>query len=138
MPAGLAQDAAAGIDEHDCQIGRRGSGRHVAGVLLVTRCIGDDELALRRREEAIGHVDRDALLAFRFEPVDQQREIDVLAGRAVLPGILLERGKLVLEDQLRVVEQPSDQRRLAVIDRSAGKKTQERLVLLLGEIGAKF
>ena len=39
---------------------------------------------LRRREEAVGDVDGDALLALGLEAVDQQREIDVVAGRAVL------------------------------------------------------
>ena len=33
---------------------------------------------------AIGDVDGDALLALGLQPVDQQREIDLLAGRAVL------------------------------------------------------
>ena len=43
----------------------------------------------RRGEIAIGDVDRDALLALGLEPVDQQREIDVVAGRAVLLRIAL-------------------------------------------------
>ena len=55
---------------------------------------------LARREIAIGDVDRDALLALGFEPVDEQREIDILAGGAVFFRIALERGELVVEDQL--------------------------------------
>ena len=39
------------------------------------------------REIAVGDVDGDALLALGLEAVDQQREIDVLAGGAVLPRI---------------------------------------------------
>ena len=50
--------------------------------------------------------------------------------RAVLLRIALERGQLVLEDQLGVVEQPADQRRLAVVDRAAGQEAQQRLLLL--------
>jgi len=50
---------------------RRGAGHHVAGVLLVTRRVGDDERAPRRRKEAISDIDRDALLALVFEPVEQ-------------------------------------------------------------------
>jgi hypothetical protein len=40
---------------------------------------------LRRvgREEAVGDVDGDALLALGLQPVDEQREVDVLAGGAV-------------------------------------------------------
>ncbi len=42
------------------------------------------------------------------------------------PGIRVQRGELVLEDQLGVVEQPADQRGLAVIDRAAGEEAQQR------------
>ena len=83
MPPGLHQHALARIDQDDGQLGGRGAGRHVAGVLLVARRVGDDERALRGGEEAVGDVDGDALLALGLEPVDQQREIDVVAGRAV-------------------------------------------------------
>ena len=131
-----AQDALPRIDQHDGEIGRRGAGRHVARVLLMAGRVGDDELALRRREEAIGDVDGDALLALGFQPVDQQREIDVFAVGAVLAGNRAQRGQLVLEDQLGVVKQPADQRRLAVIDRAAGQKAQQRFLLLLGQIVA--
>ena len=136
MAPGLRQDALAGVDQHDGEVGGRGAGRHVARVLLVAGRVGDDELALRRREEAIGHVDGDALLALGLQPVDQQREIDVLAGRAVLLRIALQGRQLVLEDLLGVGKQPADQRRLAVVDRAAGEEAQERLALLSGEIVA--
>ena len=81
MPARLGEQALAGVDEQDGEIGGGGAGRHVAGVLDVARRVGDDEAAARRGEEAIGDVDGDALLALRLQPVDEQREVDVLAGR---------------------------------------------------------
>ena len=89
MPPGLGEDALARIDQQHREIGGRGAGRHVAGVLLVARRIGDDEGAPRRREKAVGDVDRDALLALVLEPVEQQREIDVVAGRAEAPRLAL-------------------------------------------------
>jgi len=46
---------------------------------------------------------------------------------AVTLGILLQRRELVFEDQLGIIEQPADQRRLAVIDRAAGQKAQQAL-----------
>ena len=84
MPPGLRQHALARVDQDDGELGVGGAGRHVARVLLVARRVGDDELAPVGGEEAIGDVDGDALLALGFQPVDQQREIDVAAGRAVL------------------------------------------------------
>ncbi len=84
MAPGLAQHALARIDQHDGEIGGRCAGRHVARVLFVAGRVGNDELALRRGEEAIGDIDGDALLALGLEAVDQQREIDVVARCAVL------------------------------------------------------
>jgi hypothetical protein len=73
MPAGLDDDALARIDQHQREIDGRGAGRHVAGVLLVPRGVGDDERAPLGREKAIGEIDGDALLALIFKPVEQQR-----------------------------------------------------------------
>ncbi len=44
----------------------------------MARRIGDDEFALLGCEEAIGDIDRDALLALRCKAVDQQGEVDFL------------------------------------------------------------
>jgi len=41
--------------------------------------VGDDELAAIGGEEAVGDVDRDALLALGGESVDEQREVDIAA-----------------------------------------------------------
>ena len=49
--------------------------------------------------------------------------------------IRLERRELILEDHLRVVQQPPDQGGFAVVDRSAGDEAQQALVLVLLEIG---
>jgi hypothetical protein len=85
--------------------------------------VGDDELPLGRGEVAIGDVDRDALLALGPQPVGQQRQVRV----GVAPGQAgaLDRLELVLEDRLRVVEQPADQRRLAVVDRAGRGEAQQ-------------
>ena len=47
VPAGLLGQALAGVDEHQAEVGGRGAGDHVAGVLHVARGVGDDELAGR-------------------------------------------------------------------------------------------
>ena len=45
-------------------------------VLLVTRRVGEDELAACGGEIAVRDVDRDPLLALRLESVGEQRKID--------------------------------------------------------------
>src|SRR6185312_7308124 len=66
----------------------------------------------------------DALFALGLESVDQKRVVDVLAGRSELPRVALERRKLVVEDQLLLVQHPPDQRGLAVVDRTAGQEAK--------------
>ena len=123
MALGLLHDALAGVDEDQRQIGRRGAGDHVARVLHVARRVGDDELAPRRVEVAVRDVDRDALLALGTQPVGQQREVDVLvATPAARLRDLLEQ---VVGQLLGVVEQPADQRRLAVVDRPGRREAQQ-------------
>ena len=74
----LLGQALAGVDEHQAEVGGRGAGDHVAGVLHVARGVGDDELAGRRREVAVGDVDRDALLALGAQAVGQQGQVGVV------------------------------------------------------------
>ena len=73
-------------------------------------------------------VDRDALLALGREAVEQQREVELAAERAVAPGLDLERRELVVEDQPGLEQQAPDQRRLAVVDGAAGDEAQQALL----------
>ena len=134
MTPRLRQDALAGVDQDDREIGRRCAGGHVPRVLLVAGRIGHDELALFRREEAIGDIDGDALFAFRRQPVDQKGEVQLVALRSHLLRIGFQRRQLVLEDQLGFIEKPPDQGRLAVIHAAAGNETQQRFLFLGLEI----
>ena len=131
VPPGLGEDPLAGVDEDDGQLGGRRAGHHVARVLLVTRRVGHHELAPLGREEPVGDVDGDALLAFGRQAVDEQGEVEVVALRTDLLRVGLERGQMVLEDQLRLVEEAPDQGALAVVDRPAGDEAQQRLVLVV-------
>jgi hypothetical protein len=99
--------------------------------LLVARCIGHDELPALGREEAIGDVDRDLLLALGREPVEEEREIKLLALGPVFAGLNRERIQLVVEQQPGLVEQAADQRGLAVIDRPAGDEPQQAFAFVL-------
>ena len=121
-PRLLAQ-AGGGVDQDEREVGRRGPGGHVAGVLDVARAVGDDELAMRRGGVAIGHVDGDALLALGPQAVGDEGEVD-FAQAAVLAR-RLDGGQLVVEELTGVEEQPADQRALAVVHRSDGGEPEE-------------
>ncbi len=102
----------------------------------MARRIGDDEFPPRRREIAIGDVDGDALLALGLKPIDQQSKIQRAAGAASRTlGIVLRRLELILVDLSRIVEQPADQRALAVIHAAAGEKAKQPAMLLRIEPG---
>ncbi len=98
VAAGLRQQALARVDQQDGELRIGGAGRHVAGVLLVAGRVGDDEGALLGREIAVGDID----------------------------GTARERGQVILDDQVLLMEQAADQRRFAVVDRAAGEKPQRR------------
>ena len=100
--------------------------------------VGDDELALFGREEAVGDVDRDALFALRAEAVEEQGEVERVALRAEPARVAFERGELVVEQGLRFVQQAADQRALAVVDAAAGDEAQQALVLLRDEVGMEI
>ena len=74
------------VHQHDGGVAAGGGGDHVARVLLVARRVGDDELALRRGEVAVGHVDGDALFALGLQAVGQQRQVDRLAVGTCAPA----------------------------------------------------
>ncbi len=124
MPARLDQYAFARVHQHDGERRGGGPGRHVARVLLVPGRIRDDEFAARCREVAVGDVDGDALLALRAQAVGEQREIEH-AGRG--RSLAFDRANLVVVYRLRVVQQPADEGRFAVVDRACGGEAQQVL-----------
>jgi hypothetical protein len=87
--------------------------------------VGHDELAPRGGEVTVGDVDGDALLALRRQAVEQQRVVELAVLAAGPARVGLQRGQLVLEDQLGLPQQPSDQRALAVVDAAAGDEAQQ-------------
>ena len=121
---GLARQSVGRAHQQQGEVGGRGAGRHVAGVLLVPGCIRDDELAPGGREEPVGNVDGDLLLAFGRKAVEQERKIALVALGAMAAGVVIERVELIGEQQPGFKEQPADQGRLAVIDRTADDKAQ--------------
>ena len=125
VAARLLDDAVPGVDQDHRQVRGRGARDHVARVALVARRVGDDERAAGRGEVAVGDVDRDALLALGAQAVRDRGEVRRVAVAVRVQGV-----QLVLVQELGVVEQPADQGRLAVVDRSRGGQAQQ-----LGAVG---
>ena len=110
MAACLGDDASAGIDKDDSQVGRRAACNHIACILLVSRCVGDDELAQVCAEVAICHIDGDALLAFGLQTVQQQSIVYLSrTGIAYTLGVALQSLKLVFVEFLAVEKQSADE-----------------------------
>ena len=126
VAAGLLEHALAPVDQHDDGIGRGRAGDHVARVLHVPGAVGEDERPRAGGEVAVGDVDRDALLALGAQAVGEQGEVEVAVREAALRGGAGDLLELVGEDRLRVVQQPADERRLAVVDRAGGREPEER------------
>jgi hypothetical protein len=97
--------------------------------------VRDDERAPLGREEAVGDVDRDPLLALGPEAVQEQREVEAAVLGADAARVGLERLQVVVEELLRVEEQPPDQRRFAVVDAAAGDEAQQAPLLAGLELG---
>ena len=57
----LGQQSLRGVDENHRQISGRSAGSHVARVLFVAWCVGDDEFPPRRAEITVRDVNRNAL-----------------------------------------------------------------------------
>ena len=123
MAARLLAQARRGVDKDECEVGGGGTGRHVARVLHVAGTVGDHELSVWRGRVAVGHVDRDPLLAFGAQAVGDERKVD-LAQPAPF-GRRLDRGDLVVEELACVVEQTADQGALAVVDRADSGEAQQ-------------
>ena len=84
--------------------------------------VGDDEFAARRGEIAVGDVDGDALLAFGAQAVGEIGEVDLAAAGDV--RATLQRLKLVFHQRLGIVEEPADERGLAVVNAAAGVEAE--------------
>ena len=119
----LLAQAVAGVDEDDRDVGGGRTRDHVARVLHVARRVGDHERTQRRREVAVGDVDRDALLALGAQAVGDEGEVEALspaASRGGRDGV-----DHVVEQRLGVVQQATDQRALAVVDGPGGGEAQQ-------------
>ena len=71
VPAGLLGHSIAGINKYNGRISRRCAGDHIAGILNMSRSVGDDEFALRGGKIAVGHINGNSLLSFGPEAIGE-------------------------------------------------------------------
>ena len=90
-------------------------------ILLSVLC----SISIYGREKAVGYINGDALLAFCLKPINQQCEVNILPHRAVFAAILRDGGERIIHNEAAIIQQAPDQRRLAVIHRTAGQEAQE-------------
>jgi hypothetical protein len=120
---GLLHQAVACVDQHHGQLSGRGAGDGVAGVLNMPWAVSQHELTGRSGEIPVCHVDGDALLPLGPQPIGEQRQIQRVSATSLgCPG---HGGELVGQDRLGVMQQPTDQRGLAVVDGAGGRQPQQ-------------
>src|SRR5690348_5587177 len=85
--------------------------------------IGNDELALVGREVPVGNIDRNALLSFSTQAIGKQRKIN---STYVAPDrCLRNRFQLIFVNAPRIVQQTSDQSRLAIVYAPCRRKAEQ-------------
>ena len=123
----LRANTASRIDHEDRDVAVRCRHRHVAGVLLVTRRVGDEHATpVRQVHVPVRDVDRDALRALVLQAVQQQGVVDLPDGQQRRVAAAIGTCVLELVDRHRIGlgEQAADERGLAVVDRPAGDQVQ--------------
>ena len=134
MPAGLGEYAVAGINHQDGQLRSGCAGGHVAGVLLMARGVRNDELAFVGAEITVSDINSNALFPLGLKAVHQQCQVQFFAGGAHFCAVSFQAGHVIFIDHLGVMQQPANQRALAVIHAAAGEQAQEFLVLVLLQV----
>ncbi len=124
----LRTNTTGGIDEQDRDVAVGSSHCHVPGVLLVPRCIGNEHPpTVGEVHMSVGHVDGDALFALGFQAIGQQGEVDFAdRDRRTSPTSRARVFELVNRNRVGFGEQAADQRRLPVVDGTAGHQVQDR------------
>ena len=113
VPPGLVANAFGGIDDQDRGVGLRRAGDHVAQEFGVAGRVDQHDVARRRAEADLAGVDGDALVALGLQRIEQERPFE---GDAAPRADRLEVLELAVREAAGLVQQASDQRRLAMID----------------------
>ena len=128
VPVRLRANTTSGVDEQNRDVAVGSSHRHVPGVLLVPRRIGNEHPpTVGQIHVSVGHVDGDALFALGFQAIGQQGEVDFAdRDRRTSPTSRARVFELIDRNRVGFGEQTADQRRLTVVDGTAGHQVQDR------------
>jgi len=113
VAARLLLGAGLRIDDEERGRGVGRAGHEVAQQFAVPGRIDDQELAARRAHAHARGVERDRLVALELECVEHERPLE---RHTALLGGGLQRLDLAVGQEVELVQQPSEQRRLAVVD----------------------
>ena len=130
MPPRLNQHTLPRIHQHNRERRRRRARSHIPRVLFMPRRIRDYELPPRRSKIAVRHIDRDSLLTLRPQAIRQQRQVQHTRRRRTLAR---NRPQIILIHRLRVIQQPSNQRRFPIIHRACRRKSQQIPSMIFGQ-----
>ena len=75
VPVSLLSNTITSINNYKRGIGSRRPGNHIAGVLNVAGSISNNELAFRRCEITVSHVDGNSLFAFGSKSIGNQSQV---------------------------------------------------------------
>ena len=135
VAARLGEHPFARVNQDNRHVGGGCACDHIAGVLLVSRCVGHDKLALFGGEKAVGHINGNALFPLGRKAIYQKRKVNFAALGAHLFAVSLQCCKLVFKDHLAVIQKAANQGGFAVINRTAGDKPQHGFMLVHFQIG---
>jgi hypothetical protein len=113
VEARLLLDALAGVDQHQRGVGARRARDHVLDEFTVPGRVDDHVVARRRAQPDLGGIDGDALVALGLEGIHEERPFE---GHAAPLAHRLDGLELALGQRAGIVDQATDEGRLAVID----------------------
>ena len=123
VPPRLVAHAFGRVDHQDGGVGLRRAGDHVAQEFGVARRIDQHEIPRARAELDLAGVDGDVLVALGLQRIEHERPFERHAAPRAHGLQLFE---LAVRQAVGFVEQPADQRRLAVVDMADDDDADQR------------
>jgi hypothetical protein len=113
VSTGLIAQALGGVDDEHRGVGLRGAGDHVAQELGMAGRIDQHDIARGSAEADLAGVERDALIAFGLQRVEEERPLECHTAPVTHR---LQRFQFAVGQTFGFMQQPADQRRFAVVD----------------------